>query len=236
MRPDGTSSTTMAEDVASSLVYADGKVYYLNGEGQLTSNQNGASQVISAAPKANALAAIGSDLYLACDDGIYRLSGDEVTQVIAGTYRNLVASSGTLYALDTAANTLVRIDGTQANVLTANVARFAMAGSNLAVVTTDNRLVLCDAAGAEQSLIFEGEVHELTASSSYIVASVTGSDGRRMVMRFTLSGTGSDGGTMLAEGSYTNLSLLGDWVYCSSGGKLHRLALSGGVDEIIDPA
>ena len=40
---------------------------------------------------------------------------------------------------------------------------------------------------------------------------------------------------MLAEGSYTNLSLLGDWVYCSSGGKMHRLALSGGRDEIIDP-
>ena len=115
------------------------------------------------------------------------------------------------------------------------VSRFAMAGSNLAVATTDNRLVLCDPSGAEQALVFEGQVHELTASSSYIVASVTGSDGKRMVMRFTLTGTQAENGVMLAEGSYTNLSLLGDWVYCTSGGKMHRLALSGGVDEIIDP-
>ena len=178
MRPDGSNATTMAEDVASSLIYADGRVYYLNSDGQLMSNQDGSSQVVSAAPKANALAAIGADLYLACDDGIYRLSGGEAVQVITGTYGNLVAASGTLYALDTASGTLVRVDGMEAATLVTQVSRFAMAGSNLAVATTDNRLVLCDPSGAEQALVFEGQVHELTASSSYIVASVTGSDGK----------------------------------------------------------
>ena len=78
--------------------------------------------------------------------------------------------------------------------------------------------------GTEGDLVYKYDVTEMVVSGSYIV------------MHTPERGLLVDDGTQLTKISddiYTNLSILGNWVYGSRDGQIYRIPLTGGEAQLI---